>query len=109
MKKLLVFYLALACAAAFADNFTELKKQAEGGDAFAQYKVAKAYATGDGAPQNAAEALKWAKLSAEGGNGFGQNMLSTIYLDQKNFQEALYWAKKSAEGGNDYGSFIFFL
>ena len=106
MKKLFVIITCcLFASLAFADNFTDLKKQAEDGDAFAQYKVAKAYATGFGAPQNAAEALKWAKLSAEGGNGFGQNMLANIYLEQKNFQEALKWAKLSADGGNDYGKY----
>ena len=108
MKKLFIVYFAFAlCSCAFADNFGDIKKQAEGGDAFAQYKVARAYATGDGVAQNGAEALKWAKLSAQGGNSFGQNMLGVFYLDgvfglEKDIAKGMKLLENAAENGNLY-------
>ena len=105
MKKIAIFISYIICSFAFADDFTELKRQAEAGDSFAQYKVAKAYATGDGVAQNNALALKWLNLSIKNGSLDGENMLGVFYLNglcgmEKDIEKSLSILGSAAEKGS---------
>ena len=48
---------------------------AEQSDALAQYQLATMYNEGKGVPKDIAEAIKWYRLAAEGGNLLAQNNL----------------------------------
>lgn len=105
MKKITIFVSYIICLFAFADDFTELKRQAEAGDSFAQYKVAKAYATGDGVAQNNALALKWLNLSIKNGSVDGENMLGVFYSNglcglEKDIEKSLSLLESAAEKGS---------
>ena len=52
---------------------------AEQGDADAQYSLGFMYATGDGVPENDAEAVKWYRFSAEQGNDRRTGRHGVIY------------------------------
>lgn len=52
---------------------------AEQGDQYAQATLAEMYATGQGAPQNFAEAVKWYRLAADQGNPIAQRALGALY------------------------------
>ena len=69
MKKALLFVLALiavGCAEPIPD-LQEIRALAEQGDAIAQYNLGSMYATGDGVPEDRAEAARWFRLAAEQG------------------------------------------
>ena len=48
------------------------RKAAEGGDAKAQYELARAYATGEGVRRDSTEALRWYRKAAEQGDADAQ-------------------------------------
>ena len=55
--------------------FVDLLLQAEAGDKYAQYRLADAYATGNGVPKSDAEAVKWLLQAAWNGFAEAQNSL----------------------------------
>jgi len=76
---------------------------AEHGDAEAQIKLALAYGTGQGVPQDIAEAVKWYRKAADQGNATAENYLGRMYdtgqgLPQ-NDAEAAKWYRKAADQG----------
>ena len=50
------------------DTITEIRLQAEQGDADAQYNLGYRYVTGIGVPQDRAEAVRWLRLAADQGH-----------------------------------------
>ena len=62
---LLVFVLLAAAGLAQAPGFAEIKKEAEAGQANAQYNLGVMYARGDGVPNDFVEAAKWFLMAAE--------------------------------------------
>ncbi|MBQ0008615.1 MAG: sel1 repeat family protein, partial [bacterium] len=75
------------------NNFADIKKSAENGNAKSQCNLGIAYLLGNGVEKNYEEALKWLKKSAENGNARGQYNLGVAYLSgegvEKNYEEAL--------------------
>jgi TPR repeat protein len=80
----------------FSIAVPDLFKKAEAGDAEAQFLLATAYATGDGAPKNPERAEKWYRISAGQGHADAQNGLGSFYQAQKKFVEARPWFEKAA-------------
>jgi Flp pilus assembly protein TadD len=82
----------------------ETLTKAKGGDAEAQYHLAKAYLSGQGVDTNYAEAVEWFQKGADQGNADCQNGLGFIYKNglgmDKDYVEALKWFQKAAEQGN---------
>tara|TARA_B100001105_G_C22089380_1_gene314347 strand:- start:175 stop:531 length:357 start_codon:yes stop_codon:yes gene_type:complete len=75
---LLFFLLVIGCEQD-ASDFEETKRLAEQGDARAQYNLGFNYATGEGVPENDAEAVRWFRLAAEQGLAEAQSNLGTMY------------------------------
>ena len=69
---LAVSMLALTLIAPWAlgQDLTETRRLAEQGDADAQYNLGVMYANGEGVPQDAAEAVRWYRISADVGLAF---------------------------------------
>ena len=75
---------------------------AEQGNARAQYQLAIMYFCGGGVPQDPAQAIKWARISAEQGNPDAQHFLGRAYVDgygglPKDESESVRWQLKAAE------------
>jgi len=81
----------------------ELIKQAESGDAKAQYALGLAYAAGQGVAKDDAEAVRWYRKAAEQGDAQAQNKLGNAYNKgegvAKDETEAVRWYRKAVEQG----------
>mmetsp|Transcript_31695 Transcript_31695/g.51252 ORF Transcript_31695/g.51252 Transcript_31695/m.51252 type:complete len:259 (+) Transcript_31695:1357-2133(+) len=84
-------------------------KDAEKGDAKAQYNLGNCYLKGIGMEKNDQLAVKWYTASAVQGNGEAQNNLGLCYEKgygvEKNADTAFQWYAKSAEGNCALGQF----
>ena len=91
------------------EKVEEYRKDAEQGDATAQFKLGKAYCKGEGVEKNYAEALKWFTMSAKQKNMDGQTCLGCMYQNgcevEKDYTEALKWYRKAAEQGDATAQF----
>ena len=63
------------------ETIAELRARAEQGDAVAQYNLGVIYATGEGVPQDDAEAVRWYRLAAEQGYALAQGALGAMYMN----------------------------
>ena len=75
---------------------------AEGGDAVAQVNLGFLYASGEGVPQNFAEAARWYRKAADQGHADAQYKLGFLYTQgqgvPKNFAEAYFWLNLASAG-----------
>ncbi len=82
----------------------ELQKQADSGDAEAQYNLGLMYSEGDGVPKNAAKAVEWYQKAAAQGNEKAQYNLGWMYYFgegvPKNAAKAVEWWQKAAAQGD---------
>ena len=75
----LLFLLVIGFSGgASGQDFEETKRLAEQGEANAQYNLGSMYRTGDGVPENVAEALKFYRLSAEQGYASAHTAIMTF-------------------------------
>jgi TPR repeat protein len=85
------------------NEFEELVRKAEQGDAKAQYGLGLMYYNGEGVSQDAAKALYWWMKAAEQGHAEAQFNVGVVYLKgegtPRNTDEALKWTVKAAEQG----------
>ncbi|TNH89340.1 hypothetical protein CF138_04580 [Aeromonas hydrophila] len=85
-------------------KITELIKNAEAGDADAQFNLGLSYRYGKSIEQDYNKALTWYLKAAEQGHADAQNSLGTMYENgygvEKNDCEAANWYRKSAEKNN---------
>ena len=88
----------------FGEDITLLKAKAEAGDAAAQLKLARAYESGGGVPQDDGLAAQWYRKAAEQDNSEAQDALGGKYLLglglDKNKEESVKWFQRSARAGN---------
>ncbi len=106
----LIFLLSLFSGCRPAPNVSdETKTRAEAGDAAAQCKLGVMYQTGEGVPEDFAEAAKWYRKAADQGNPSAQCNLGFLYSRghgvPKNRAEAFNWYRKAAEQGDASGEF----
>jgi TPR repeat protein len=107
-KRLIVFLAAIvmgAVTAARADEpLDQLLARAQQGDATAQAELGWRYASGEGLPQNHAEAVKWFRKAADQGNVAAQVNLGVSYAKgegvSQDYAEAAKWYRKAADQGN---------
>jgi hypothetical protein len=98
LRTLLAF--VFLAAAAFAADFAETKKNADAGDAEAQYNLGLMYAKGGGVPKDFTEAVKWHRKAADQGHADAQKSLGNMYYKgegvPKDGVEASKWSRKAA-------------
>ncbi len=84
-------------------EITEIRAQAERGDADAQYRLGRMCAKGEGVPQDYMLAVEWFRKAAEQGNAKGQNALGTMYASgtgvPQDYVQAIAWYRKAAGQG----------
>jgi TPR repeat protein len=88
---------------ALAVPIQQLYKQAEKGDAEAQFNLGLLYDRGREVPKDKSEALRWYRLAATQGDTFAQNSLGDNYWEgtgvPKDEKEAARWWRLAAEKG----------
>src|SRR5207248_11208658 len=79
-------------------------KAAGAGNSFAQFKLGSAYAAGRGVRKDAAESVKWLRMSAENGNASAQYLLGLLCGQGegtvKDDAEGRKWVRQAAEQGH---------
>jgi len=105
--RIFALILSLVCVNAFAaitqEEFSQLRKQAEQGDAAAQCELGTCYSWGEGVQKDLVEAVKWYRKGAEQGDALSQYQLAVCYDKglgvQINLAEAIILFRKSANQG----------
>ena len=99
-----------ACSApsyAQQDTVAELRAKADQGVAAAQVNLGVMYATGEGVPEDDAEAVRWYRLAADQGHVEAQYSLGVAYADGRGVPEdtaeALRWWRLAADQGDAGG------
>ena len=105
---LAVSVLALTLIAPWAfgqdpDRIAEIRRQAEQGDARAQFNLGLRYGNGDGVPQDDTEAVRWFRLAAAQGDSSAQYNLGLMYANGegvlKDDVEAVRWCRQAVAQG----------
>jgi TPR repeat protein/WD40 repeat protein len=85
------------------------RQAALAGDAYAQFKLGRAYYFGAGVPRDCVQAVKWYRASASQGNSWGINNLATsyqygegVFRDQ---QEAVRLYQQAIDSGNAWSAY----
>lgn len=101
MKKIIAIFFILFSFSAYSNDIDELIKQANNGDAEAQYNLGDIYYYGKSTNTDYEKAIYYYKLSAEQGNLYAQHNLGTMYYFgtgvPKNLSIAKEWFKKSCD------------
>ena len=114
LTTLAVSLLALTLIAPWAlgqdpDPITEIRRLAEQGDVDAQFNLGVMYATGEGVPENDAEAVRWYRLAADQGYTNAQLSLGLMYANgegvARDLAEAVKWYRLAAEQGDAMGQY----
>ena len=71
----------------YATALAGFQNYAEQGNAAAQFNLGVMYATGEGVPEDAAEAVRWYRLAAEQGDATAQFNLGVMYANGKGVPE----------------------
>ena len=106
----LVILAVLQPVPAKTQDLEQLRKDAEQGDATAQYQLGFRYNIGQGAPQDDAEAVRWYRLAAEQGVADAQYRLGGMYAAgvgvPQNYVQAHKWlnlaASRTTDKAEDY-------
>ena len=95
--------LILVAATAMSADLEVLRKQAEAGNAQAQFDLGLAYGKGQGVPQDSVEAAKWTRMAAvQGSVGAQYNLGNAYYYGEgvpQDYAEANKWFRMAAEQG----------
>jgi hypothetical protein len=97
--------IAAASVAAQDQDFASVQRKAQGGDAIAQYNLAKDYIGGIGVARDPAQGLAWLVKSADQGYFGAEYALAYMYLNgavklPKDEHEAAKWFWKAAKQQN---------
>ena len=91
---------------AHVEERLRLEKEAERGDAEAQYKLGEIYSTSNrGVEKDYATAMAWFTKAAEQGHAAAQHKLGVMYSDgdgvKRDDAKAMEWYRKAADQGNE--------
>ena len=104
MKKLITTaFLMTLISVSYGQGFEETKALAEPGNATAQFNLGNMYYSGEGVPENDAEAVRWYRLAAEQGLDNAQYNLGNMYyngegIPQNNVRAYVWWSVAAAQG-----------
>ena len=101
----LAVFISFSVPAMAGEAKTEtLQKQAEAGDAEAQFQLGRLYFRGEGVAKSEASALDWISKSAEQGNNDAIASIGFIYSQgagvPKDEKKAVEWFRRGAEAGS---------
>jgi len=86
------------------DDIPDVMKEAEQGNAYAQYILGLLYTNGEGVPQDYKEAVRLYRAAAEQGHAGAQKSLGDMYDDgsgvSQDYKEAVRWWRAAAEQGH---------
>lgn len=86
------------------DKLASIQRNAQAGDADAQFALGLKYEYGDGVPKNGVEAVKWFIAAAKQGDPYAEEALGSMYEDgdgiPRNPVVAMEWYTKAAKQGN---------
>ena len=106
LMRIIIFVLLMLSTIVSAQkmfSFDDIKALAEQGEAYAQYNLGVIHDSGNGVPENDAEAVKWYRLAAEQGFAYAQSNLGVMYANgdgvPENDAEAVKWYRLAAEQG----------
>jgi TPR repeat protein len=95
------------------EKFFLIKKNAEAGDASAQWNLAVLYGNGEGVSKDFNQALDWLKKAAANGNPSAQFKLGELYAKgegvPKDVTSAVQWYDKAAQGYAPFKMDIWFI
>ena len=88
------------------DDFDAVKKVAEQGDVYAQFKLGVMFANGYDVPEDDAEAVRWYLKAAEQGHAFAQASLGLMYamgqgVPEDYIQAYAWFSLAAAQGGEN--------
>lgn len=90
-------------------SFDAARREANSGNARAQYELGLYYSTGKFVPKDYSQALLWYDKAAEQGDAMGENGLGFLYSNAlgvpQNYTTAILWYHKAAEQGNSKALF----
>jgi uncharacterized protein len=99
----------LACSSPSSEK-DKVLREAEKGNAAAQYKLGEMYGNGQGIPKDDAEAARWIKKAADQGYVEAQYILGGMYGVGKcvpqDDAEAVKWLRKAADQGHAGAQYI---
>jgi uncharacterized protein len=85
------------------------REAATNGNAAALYFLGNCYSSGDGVPQNDAQAVEYWRQAAEKGHAFAQNNLGAFYARgrgvKQDLQEAVKWYRHAADQGDAFAQY----
>ena len=85
-------------------DIASIKKDAESGNAVAQFVYGALQMVGNGVPQDKTEGIKWVTKSAENGFAYAQAALGACYEDgngvPRDREKAFKWLRKAAANGS---------
>jgi hypothetical protein len=106
----LAIFLAIILIMAGVFRASTLDNAKKSALAIDQYNLGLKYQFGRGVAENASEAFKWYKKSAELGNVSAEAKACALYYSgigvSKDTYEAIKWCQKAAEAGNTFGQVI---
>lgn len=86
------------------DYVSSTREKAEQGDPVSEFNLAVLYHTGQGVPQDDAQAALWLRRAADQGYADAELNLATLYHDgqgvPQDYKQAAKWCQRSAEQGN---------
>ena len=84
-------------------DIVSIRKDAENGNAVAQFILGGCYMDGNTVPQDQVEGIKWVRKSAENNFSYAQMALGVSYLRgigvPQDKEEGLKWLRKAADNG----------
>ena len=94
---------SLFASSSQSTDIKALRKQADAGDAKAQFNIGSMYENGSGVEQDYAEAARWYRKAAERGDARAQYNLGIFHQNgwgvPQNHAEAVKWYRKAAMQG----------
>lgn len=111
-RSLTLVYVTLFLVATLplrGDSLADMQSKASAGDPTAQLELSRAYYYGRGLDKDPAQALEWAKKSAESGHVEAMESLAFLYATgggiERNEETALKWYRQAAEKGSSKAMF----
>ena len=110
MAVVIMLVCSVAISTGHADNFSEIERLANQGDADAQLELGVMYFDGDGVTQDYIKSAYWLEKAAEQGHVIAQARLGYMYYSgdyiAQDYAKATYWTEKAAEQGKGSAQYL---